>query len=423
MALVLEGVNKINFVVENYRQNQLKNLKLIFPDCTDEFLLDVIDEDIRERFFNPQIRIHNNYTDKTAEWTLNKFLNWYDVKRPITTEHGTMYMPHNKALNIETELLSMFLSERKVEKKFMLKAKEKGDKQAAEMHNLRQKVLKILANSYYGCAGQASSVFYNLYVALSITGKGQSIISTAMTTFENFLTGSIKWRSIDEVLVFINNVKIMEKKDVRLNVAEITKEELFIRLKTTCKEDIPNLDNVLKRAINNLTPEEITIVYYKNNLFSFMKQPSIMSHIEHIVRNKNPFRTPEKVPPIIKPFLDELWESIEYYVFYNFVKFDKINILKNDEREAVLGVDTDSNFLGLYRHYKIIKDELVLDEDNEEDTFKVISMLAYFLSKVIEKSFALYTANCNVPEDKRAIINMKNECVSRCFENFYYKVG
>ena len=57
--------------------------------------------------------------------------------------------------------------------------------------------------------------------------------------------------------------------------------------------------------------------------------------------------------------------------------------------------------------------EVLTPEDKLEDikslTYKIINTLAFIIGEVIAEGYADYTENCNVPEDKRPIINMKNE--------------
>ena len=46
---------------------------------------------------------------------------------------------------------------------------------------------------------------------------------------------------------------------------------------------------------------------------------------------------------------------------------------------------------------------------NKEDVYKMVNIIAYILGNMIGSVHARYTEECNVPEDKRPIINMKNE--------------
>lgn len=404
---------KYSFVVESYRKSQLRKLKLLRPDLPDSVILEVIDREIENDFINPKIIIHNNFKNikvgENGDWDLNKFFILYEQRQPITTEHGVMYYRHDQEENYMGQLLSMFLSERKVNKKEMLNAKQRGDFDAAEMYDTVQKVWKILANSFYGALGQSSCIFYNHYVAASVTGKGQSIISTAMTTFENFLAGSIKYRNLDELMTFITNVMDEPDFTCKVKMRSVTDDELKVKLINDCEKHVKVDSNLLDTVISQLSQEQKTRLFFKNNFKTFLKEKAILKIVDTVINCKDQFRSGEHVPESIKDVMNDLWESVNYYVFYNHIKFEKINILRNNEREVVLGVDTDSNFIALYNHYTILQEELQFDPDDEENTFKIVSILSFLLSNVIREAYELYTKNCNVVKEKRPIIAMKNE--------------
>ena len=58
----------------------------------------------------------------------------------------------------------------------------------------------------YGGSGMPASAFYNIYTAPSTTLSGQSVISTAETTFEAFLVSNFTFVDINECYFWINTV-------------------------------------------------------------------------------------------------------------------------------------------------------------------------------------------------------------------------
>lgn len=332
---------KLNPAIKAYIKNQLESLKVVYPDVPEKELLSFIAEEVRKNYLNPQAVIYNNYTKETRKTDLNEFLLWYFEEKPITTEHGVLYKVHEKAPNHTGDMISMFLSERKKAKKQMFEALERKDTASAAIYDTNQKVWKILGNSAYGVLGQSASVFYNDHAVLSVTGKGQSVISTAMTTFENFLTGSIKLKNIDELLIYTNKIK--KECDNTTSLPEIllddiSDEKVRERLKTYCENGIMNLDSVIDKIIESCNQKQKNLLYFKNNLFAFLEEKPVFSLIETIMKKVKEFRNAAEPPKEIEEDLNKLWHMAKYYVFYNHVKFNKINILKNDEREAVLGV-------------------------------------------------------------------------------------
>lgn len=412
----------MNQVLMNYKQDQLNILKLRFPDRSEEELSVFLDRKIEENVKSPSCRFYNNYTGKTVKLDLLRFTDWYFDKNPISTEHGVYFKRHEQAVNLPAKLLEHILNSRKVNKKLMLKAKEEGNTELSKYYNTRQKVDKIFANSWYGVAGQSSSAFYNLFVALSITGKGQSIISTAMTTFERFLANNILFRNLDECLLFISS--IVQETESRETEGTLTKDKKILDgdmdVSTVTnylvnqfmnKGEGRKQKNIIQNALGNIDQTSLNRVYYKNNLFAFFLNKKPMKLFEKILTGVDQFRNPERVPEAISDDLTSLWNIVEEFVFYNYGTFDRIKILKTIKRKAVITVDTDSNFLNLEPFYKFVQKQASFEikDDDDQMTFKIISVMAFFLGNVIASAFAKYTEQCNVPEPQRPIIAMKNE--------------
>lgn len=74
--------------------------------------------------------------------------------------------------------------------------------------------------------------------------------------------------------------------------------------------------------------------------------------------------------------------------------------------------DTDSNFINVGSMVKFLSKEFDLKEQKDPE-LKIINATAFLLSNAITEIYALYTKNCNVPEEHRHLINMKNECATR----------
>ena len=128
-----------------------------------------------------------------------------------------------------------------------------------------------------------TALIYNSNVATSITSAGRSFVSSMTLHFEMFLANNVKFGSLDQVLEFINQIW-KEKPDRRFNDNKIlnhipSKEECFAKLIISCGYRwIPNdreLD-IIWKVVNNLTQEDITRIYYKNNLYEFVSNTKIM---------------------------------------------------------------------------------------------------------------------------------------------------
>lgn len=405
------------FIVNQYVDQASKIVEILTrdTDISEEEMKEFLTEKATENLLRTPCELVNNYTNKRSKTDMVKLLDWYNKKNPIPCEHGCFFKNHEEAINLNAAFVNSFLTERKRFKKLMFQAEREGNDEQVAFYNINQKVQKIFANSYYGAQGQHSSIFYNLYTALSITGKGQSIISCAATTFEMFLCNSIKFRNSDECLHFIANVVNEENSfncDDWLD-RNITRKELLARLANNFnnKIDFTNNQDVIKGVIVKLTQDEINRIYYKNNLYDFSINEKVFKIIDDIVITAKQFRNPNEVPEEIEEMINHYWDLLKEFVYYNYPVYDRVNWLKTETRSTIITVDTDSNFINLEPYYEFVMANTKnnLDREDLDTTYKIVNLISFILGKVIAESYWTFTTNCNVPEDKRTIINMKNE--------------
>lgn len=394
---------KLKWVEEN-----LKSLKLKYPDKSDDVLRGKLERIYDERFNPVKCKLHNNLKDITIKTDIGTVMNLMMKRDLIPTEHGVLFQTHEDVLNLEADLLRLFKKERKVAKNKMFELKGTPE---SEVYNTIQKVWKILANSYYGILGQRASSFYNKYVAMSITGKGQSIISCALTTFEYFLGGNVRFYDFQDCITYINNIVNEEKIDYPITKGIVKKTDVLKHLVSKCVfKPSDNQINILKDIVVNLDEESLIRVMYKNNLYKFLEdQEGISELLKEILEGCESFRDPNEVPEEIEGRVQEFWSALREYVFYNHVVFDKIKILKEEKRNVILGVDTDSNFINTGVFYRYVINKFDYSRKDDEMSYKIINTMAFVLTNVIKEAYWVYTGNCNVPEDFRPIIAMKNE--------------
>ena len=149
---------------------------------------------------------------------------------------------------------------------------------------------KIDANGIYGTLGMYSSLIYNINVATSITSQGRALVSSMTLHFEMMLADNVKFGSLDQVMEFINNI-CKEKPNRKFNDLGLlnhipTREECFAKLILECGYRwIPNEDemDIIWKVVNNLTQEDVTRVYYKNNLYEFISNTNVFEIIRLIL--------------------------------------------------------------------------------------------------------------------------------------------
>ena len=211
------------------------------------------------------------------------------------------------APNPLTKMIAGFLADRKIHKKQMFKF-PKGSAEFAK-YNLFQLLDKRDANSIYGGLGNYACLFLNLFVAPSITTQSRAAISSAGLQFEMFLANGSKFESLNEVVTFIDNI-VMERPERKYNDSDIlthipTIDETFSKLILSCGflKYIPSQEDlmIIWNILSELDQEDITRLYYKNNLYEFMENPVIMNAIIYILDTlETPFMDPNEPPEEIQ---------------------------------------------------------------------------------------------------------------------------
>ena len=235
-----------------------------------------------------------------------------------------MFKTHANSQNPMISVIQNFAKLRKMHKKEMFKY-PKGSEQF-ERFNLLQQLDKIDMNGIYGLIGLAVSFLFDLNVAPSVTSMGRSLISSAIMCFEMFLGNNVKFGSLDDVLVFIDNVR-KEYKEWKFDDEIVLGKsgfvdvyEVFNKLILNCGyKYVPtteDMDIVLK-ILQSCTQTELNRLYYKNNLYGIMDTAYARNLMVQIFENMDfPYMDPAYPPVGIRPYLDELKAVLLGYVFY-----------------------------------------------------------------------------------------------------------
>lgn len=350
--------------------------------------------------------ILNNYKNKRVNNNLYSIVNWYHDKKPIPCESGVFFRKHDESINLNVAFLEEGLARRKEEKKLKFEYMESGDFEKSKYYDLRQLATKISVNAFYGISGQKASFFYNIHVATSITGKAQSIIMEAVSLFEGMFGDNIKFDSMDECLIFIANVIEGDLSISPYLDRHITIDEVETRLVNnfTNPDDIDFV--VLGEFLSKLTQAELDCVYYRNNFVEFISSGPGRGFIWEIIDGCDSFNDPNKLPDSVRSYIVQLWMLVSKFVMHDYPVYNKIRKIKKMERNAVIYVDTDSNYINLGQFMDNIFGD---SERNDVDTTKVVNILTFIAQQAIAKKYYDYTTRCNVPVDKRPRIAMKNE--------------
>lgn len=436
---------------DRWIEQAYQKIHLICPDDDEKeikkFLSDEFDKDYKDN----SCIIYNNYEKDEIETSIYNLFDWIEEKKPILTESGSMFKPHSQSFNPNAIILGKKLAERKIEKKKKFKyldmanatddPKEKDEyNYLAKKADLAQLRHKVIANSEYGVSGLPSSWFFNMACASATTARGQALISTAFNAFEDFLCDNVLFESMDECLIFINNI-IKEKKNRKKN------DEKWVENKTTSEvvdrivnkfEDPNTCDkDIIKRIVKNLSQEDKNRIYYKSNIYEFFRNSKKARQLlKNIVQDSHNFLNPDEPPKYIGEQLDKLRPAVLEYVHYNHPTPNRVQRLKTHTRKCVIVIDTDSNFINLYPWVEFVYNEIVNGYVNigrrkkidgryiisasnpdkkysrkakEKETFRIIYTMVNMTTCMINDTMRVFEERSNVEKEHPGVLAMKNE--------------
>lgn len=453
MTVDMERIEQSEFL-KNWKVDVINFAKVLAPDIPIDVLNRRLNKKIKKCIKNKPVKLQNSYTkEEDKPSTVLSVLDWIEKKKPITSEHGVLFKQHDEEMNPNADTLEDLGNQRKYYKKLMLKyGEEEGlGSDNCKLYNMLQLDTKISMNAFYGASGLETSQFFNLFIALSITGKGQAIISSSMTAFERFLADNVPYLSLDDA---ITSIMIILKEEVKIDIFEVIDTKItleqcrervfraFYDISSISQDDVNKLDNFLTK----LTEEELARVYYKNNLFEFCSNSEIQSLLitimdklgnipqeqykyindkgkwdykikseEHKWGEYIIFMDPNEIPKAVDSEMKRLWSLIETFVVDYSQTFDRINKLKHYQRKAVITIDTDSNFLDLNPWFEFVDKSIGERQEsyylNEDETrFNIINIMSCICTLMINESLFRFVKDCNVKDDSKArLINMKNE--------------
>lgn len=440
--------------LKKYKDRMCQAMMQTNPTWKKKDVEKIIERTIEERLENPTVTLDNNYTHEQKDSTLLSVLDWSLDRKPLIAGNGTFYKNQYEALNPTREMLDEWAENRKFFKKKMFQAGEMYGTNSREYNDNDRKQLneKINMNSYYGGSGAKTSAFYSKWSGPATTLTAQSVISTAEQTFEAFLADNYVFLNLTELIEWIRSIL---KKDFYLDdfIVRVKRQDVIQHLLSRILNKEENDEEILQNYLTDCTIDELTFLYYKNNMITFIENHNpvkdmitdILEKVENYdhVNEKDPqwlryipskhydefknqsakkwnkfvnkemFMDPNSPPDSIIKELDVLSECIIKYVYTEYLSFDRIYRLKNFFRNTVTIIDTDSNFLSLDILMNYLLNSVIEPDgygrSQRHNEFVLINTITFIITKIIRITLDFYGKQSNIPEEYRGRFDMKNE--------------
>ena len=364
-----------------YKDRMIDIMQLYYPMSREE-LSPIVDYSINKRYKEFNAEIDNNYTHTKYDVNLLQLADYINSKQPIVTSFGTMFKKHGTVPNPLATVVQQFLDARSIHKKQMFKY-PKGSEEF-EKYNLLQTLDKIDTNGIYGALGQFSALIFNTNIATSVTSQGRTSTSNMTLLFESFLANNVKFGSLDQVLLFISNVKKerQERKyDYRQYVDQyITVNDCFAKLVLSCGwRWVPNEQEleIIYHTVQNLGYEDLLRVYYKNNLYEFMENKAIKDMLVDLMASlEKPYLNPLECPDEIREKIDLFANILKEFVYYGYMYIDRIDRTMNMIKDVTMISDTDSTIISLDAWYRFGL-EAIKDTDLKIKKYQIPSVISF----------------------------------------------
>lgn len=416
-------MNRKSKMVERWKKHTMDVVRERFGDTISMIKVEeYLDQIIASELKDPTVYVVNNQKRIVSTIDLLALTESIEDQNLLIGGASVLFCQHDQMKNPVRNFILRQRNKRKEEKKKRDTYDKVLNPEEWMKWDIKQLNTKILQNSLYGVLGYAKFILHNLFLAESITRMGRVIISTAACGFENFLADNIKFSTTSEIYEYINLI-IKEYEDLykgkmAFSVLGVTKtsEEVFDRIMKKCSFYVPGNTQRHLMAIINRQPDDIKILlYYKNNFLEFNRIPCIKEKIKFFMSRIDELKLPslEKIKDEeARKEVADLWNFYDVFVFYNHPIYDSVRKMAYGTREAVLYIDTDSNFVALNRWVQQIRHEIMEDQypqDPKEMVFICANIITIFLTTVVDRNLKMYARNCNVSEKWAQYLSMKNE--------------
>jgi len=388
----------------------IKVFPKVEPYKIDEFLDRVFKRDFKDN----EAILYNSYELSFAKTKLSYVVEFMEKEKPIITENGTLYRTHKQTsdpmgdyYNPMKIIVEGWLQDRYKLKKKMLEYKGVPGKETLfEYYNLGQLSKKTLANGDYGAGGNLYYQMFDANSANAITAKARALISTTLTTTENFFRGNVPFFNTDELFEyfeFILNEKYTSDINTIIN-KNISIDDVIVRYSNTFYDDTLFEEKIIRRYLKTLNKTDLKKLYFKNNYLEFTDLPYLQELMKNIFYSVDKFENPYDVSDKMKPYLDEFISITLDIVHYNNILFDKQWRMDKGRRKVGVVLDTDSIMISFRQFMERMWDMLNIDKNDigamSPIRFKTSNILAALTTEMLNNTMDSFNIiNSNVDDD------------------------
>lgn len=381
-----------------------------------------LDRIIQENLKNPKVSIINNYTNQNVRSDVLTLMDLIEDNHLIIGGGGTIFHQHETKRNLLIDFIIWIMDQRA----FWKKERKKYKKGTYEYHyaDLLQLMYKLIINSLYGCMGYPGFVLYNVFLAEAITNQGRHIITTAIACFEGFLGDAMKFDTKTELFNYIGNIsrEYKSKYEGNIDISIVRRkyiyEDCIRRLieKCTFKVDTDFTD-LIRSIIYAKSEEEVTVLYYKNNLLKFFENEALKSRFRMVLNENGPLMVPysDKLKDdAMREIVEDTWKLIDIFVFYDYPVYDRLRKAMYQDKSRCLYTDTDSVFISLdhlctYCEEDVLKGEIPAGMTPDLLSSTAANIMMIFVNYAIDRALKTLCESCNVLPKWAARLGMKNE--------------
>lgn len=407
-------------LVRQWKRHTMKVVRERFGDqVSEEKVEKYLDKCIKD-LRNPTVYAVNNYRRRVAVSDLLSITESIEDNNFLIGGASVLFAQHDQMPNPIRDFILLQRNKRKSEKK-KRDSFNRGEDGWARW-DIKQLNTKILQNSLYGVLGYFKFILHNIYLAESITRMGRMIIATAACGFENFLADNIHFTTSSELFEYITVINdeyeelYKGKMDFGVLNVKMDPQKVVDRLAHKCAFQLSgNAYRHLISIVNRMNDDMRILLYYKNNFLEFNRIPCIKEKIMFFMSRIDELKLPslDKIEDeAARSEVEDLWHFYDVFVFSNHPIYDAIRKMAYGTREAVLYIDTDSNFIALNRWVEQVRHEFFEDQyrqDPKEMIFICANIITIFLTIVVDRNLKMFARNCNVSEKWAQYLSMKNE--------------